>query len=102
MCVVFSLDTWVHSQYLTGCLEKCLSLPPTACRHAWQDSEYSHSSVALTTSTRVPRPIWPHWPWWLRNAITASMDRVTLKASAIQKKNRGTVVRIRGDMVPSG
>jgi hypothetical protein len=41
MCLVFSLDTWVHSQYRTGCLEKCLSRPPTACRHAWQDSEYS-------------------------------------------------------------
>src|SRR5215510_3306573 len=39
MCWVFSLDTWVHIQYRTGCLEKCLSLPPVTYRQKWQDSE---------------------------------------------------------------
>src|SRR5713101_8344490 len=96
---VFSLDTWVHIQYRAGCLEKCLSLPPTTCRQAWQDSEYSHSSVAFATRTRVPRPMWPHCPAWLRKAITASMDRITLKASAIQKKYRCRFCRISGNLV---
>jgi hypothetical protein len=86
MCRVFSLETWVHIQYRAGCLEKCLSRPPTTCRHAWQDSEYSHSSAALTSRISVPRPMWPHCPWWLRNAITASAVRITLNTIAIQKK----------------
>src|ERR1022692_3147664 len=86
MCLAFSLETLVHIQYLTGCLEKCLSRPPVMCLQAWQDSEYSQSRAALTSSTSVPRPMWPHWPAWLRNAITASADRITLNTTAIQKK----------------
>src|SRR5215469_6195961 len=57
MCLTLSFDTWVHIQYRTGCLEKCLSRPPVTCRHAWHDSEYSHSKAAFTTSTSVPRPM---------------------------------------------
>ncbi|MGZ6434487.1 MAG: hypothetical protein ACXWRE_14215, partial [Pseudobdellovibrionaceae bacterium] len=37
-------------RYRMGCFEKWLIRPPTACRQAWQDSEYSHSSAALLES----------------------------------------------------
>ena len=47
----------------------------------------------------MPSPMWPQWPEWLRNAITASMDRITLKAIAIQKKYRCTFCRISGNLV---
>ncbi len=35
----FRRETSVQALYLTGCFEKCFSLPPVICRHAWQDSE---------------------------------------------------------------
>src|SRR5215469_2019966 len=82
MCLVLSLDTWVHIQYLTGCLEKCFSRPPVTCRQAWHDSEYSHSRPAFTMRTSVPRPMCPHCPAWFRKARTASQVRIRLKISA--------------------
>ena len=38
MCLAFSLEICVQTQYRTGCLEKFFSRPPVMCRHEWHDS----------------------------------------------------------------
>ena len=56
--LILSFDTQVHSRYRTGCLEKCRSRPPTACRQEWQDRVYSQINTTLMIIRRVPRPMW--------------------------------------------
>ena len=53
MCRLFSVRYCVHSQYRTGCFEKCLSRPPMMWRQEWHDNVYAHSITTLTTQNDV-------------------------------------------------
>src|SRR5258707_1335723 len=82
MCLALSLETFVQAQYLTGCLEKCLSRPPVMCRQVWHDSVYAHRRMTFARMIREPRPT-PKLPSGPRNACAASHVLSTEIATAM-------------------
>src|SRR5215470_18103223 len=98
MCRTFIREICVQIQYLTGCLEKCLSRPPVMCRQEWHDSVYAQSKTTLARRIREPSPK-PKLPSGPRNACDASQVFSTETSNTKKNKYRCRFCTISGNLL---